>query len=131
MAGRKSGYNKKLHDELVYWMARAGLTDKQMADRLGVVESTFHKWKLDFPSFSESIKDGKNTPDDQVESALLKKALGYERDGKYYPSDTTSMIFWLKNRRPARWRDRQDMQHTGDVDINIRVKHVKPDDSRD
>ena len=40
------------------------------------------------------------------------------RDGKtvehkyieYYPPDPTSMIYWLKNRRPDRWRDVQNIE---------------------
>ena len=61
--------------------------------------------------------------DIQVENALLKRALGYdyteekvevsEKDGrkvtqtvKHVAPDTTAQIFWLKNRRPDRWRDK-------------------------
>lgn len=29
--------------------------------------------------------------------------------------DTTAQIFWLKNRRPDRWRDKQDMELSGEV----------------
>jgi hypothetical protein len=32
--------------------------------------------------------------------------------GKHYPADVTACIFWLKNRLPAEWRDRQDQRHT-------------------
>ena len=28
---------------------------------------------------------------------------------KHYPPDPTSMIFYLKNRRPDRWRDKQEL----------------------
>lgn len=61
--------------------------------------------------------------DIQVENALLKRALGYEymeeraeiseKDGrkviqtvKQVIPDTAAQIFWLKNRRPDRWRDK-------------------------
>ena len=30
---------------------------------------------------------------------------------EYYPPDPTSMIWWLKNRRPVRWRDTQNIDH--------------------
>ena len=33
------------------------------------------------------------------------------------PPDTTAAIFWLKNRRPDRWRDKQDIKLSGGVDI--------------
>lgn len=29
--------------------------------------------------------------------------------------DTTAQIFWLKNRRPDKWRDKQDIEHSGAV----------------
>lgn len=29
--------------------------------------------------------------------------------------DTTAQIFWLKNRRPDRWRDKQDIEHSGQI----------------
>ena len=30
---------------------------------------------------------------------------------EHYPPDTTAAIFWLKNRRPDRWRDTQNIDH--------------------
>lgn len=27
---------------------------------------------------------------------------------EHYPPDATSMIFWLKNRQPDKWRDKRD-----------------------
>ena len=29
--------------------------------------------------------------------------------------DTTAQIFWLKNRRPGAWRDKQDVEHSGAI----------------
>ena len=71
---------------------------------------------------------GKQAADDRVERSLYQRANGYShpavkvfmtRDGKtiehkyteYYPPDPTSMIWWLKNRRPDRWRDVQNIDH--------------------
>jgi hypothetical protein len=31
---------------------------------------------------------------------------------EHMPPDPTSMIFWLKNRDPARWRDVQALEHS-------------------
>jgi len=38
------------------------------------------------------------------------------------PPDPTSMIFYLKNRRPDRWRDKQEVEHKGDLIVNINRK---------
>ena len=62
--------------------------------------------------------------DIEVENALLKRALGYEYDEvtveqsedgfkrrvttKQVLPDTTAQIFWLKNRRPDKWRDKPE-----------------------
>lgn len=35
--------------------------------------------------------------------------------------DTTAQIFWLKNRKPKEWRDKQDIQHSGEVSQNVSV----------
>ena len=29
--------------------------------------------------------------------------------------DTTAQIFWLKNRKPQQWRDKKDIEHSGEV----------------
>lgn len=79
-AGRHTIYNAEFHPLLVESLARNGLTDIQMARKLKIAESTFHKWKIDFPLFSEAIKKGKQTPDEMVENSLFKRAIGYKYD---------------------------------------------------
>ena len=32
---------------------------------------------------------------------------------EHYAPDTTAAIFWLKNRQPKKWRDKQEVEHTG------------------
>lgn len=41
-----------------------------------------------------------------------------ERKVKEVVPDTVAQIFWLKNRRPDKWRDKQDVELSGDVKIN-------------
>lgn len=90
-------------EEIADWV-RNGATDRQIAERLGIAESTLNEYKKLFSEFSECLKNTRAYVDGQVENALLKKALN---------GDTTAMIFWLKNRRPKEWRD------TATVDANI------------
>lgn len=82
---------------LLQGWARDGLTDEQIARNIGINKTTLYDWKKKFPDFSNSLKKGKEIVDYEVENALLKKAL----DG-----DTVAMIFWLKNRRPDKWKDK-------------------------
>ena len=113
--------------------ARDGLTDEQIAGNIGINTSTLYDWKNKFPKISEALKKGKEVVDIQVENALLKRALGYtykettsecDENGelkvtkvvtKEVVPDTTAQIFWLKNRRPDLWRDKQNIEHSGQI----------------
>lgn len=102
--------------------ARDGLTDEQLAEKIGINRATLYDWKKKYPNISDALKKGKEIVDIRVENALLKRALGYSytevmdetsEDGvkhretvKFIPPDTTAQIFWLKNRRPDKWRDK-------------------------
>lgn len=41
-----------------------------------------------------------------------------ERKVKEVVPDTTAQIFWLKNRRPDRWRDKRDINMSGQVGVS-------------
>ena len=114
--GRPSLYDAKLHPKLGFWLAQAGLTDEQIAEEIGIQSSTLYEWRKVHPEFSESLKDGKTTPDDEVEAALLRRAKGFKylegSKEKVALPDTTACIFWLKNRRPDDWRDKRQHEVT-------------------
>lgn len=94
--------------------ARDGLTDEQIAHNCGITVTTLYDWKNRFTDISDALKRGKEVVDYQVENALLKKALS---------GDTTAQIFWLKNRRPDKWRDKpqEEKQATDTVRVIIDV----------
>ena len=106
----RDGWNEKLG--VIEGWARDGLTDKQIAGKMGISEVTLNSYKKKYPKFFKSLKKGKEVVDYQVEKALLNKALG---------GDTTAQIFWLKNRRPDKWRDKQEhkVEQDGNITINI------------
>ena len=118
--------------------ARNGLTDEQIASNIGIARKTLYEWKAKYSDISNSLKKGKEVVDIQVENALLKRALGYDYEERTYESkynetldkyiqvltktvtkhvqpDTTAQIFWLKNRKPKDWRDKQEIEHSGNV----------------
>ena len=122
--------------------ARDGLTDEQIAENIGISRSTLNEWKKNYPDISDTLKRGKEIVDIEVENALLNNARGftyteqvvatkkeyiYENGRKvkeisepvvvtverYKQPETTAQIFWLKNRRPDNWRDKQEVQVSG------------------
>lgn len=115
--------------------ARDGLSDEQIMKNIGIAKDTYYRWKNDFKEFADAIKRGKAPVDFEVENALLKTALGhtmtlkkpikvkvekqlsgkgkiveehieYAEEEVYIPPNAVAQIFWLKNRKPERWRDR-------------------------
>lgn len=113
---------------LIEGWARDGLTDEQIAKNLGIAYSTFREYKNKYSALSAALKKGKEVIDYEVENALLKRALGYEYEEvtyehgeetkrvlKHVVPDTTAQIFWLKNRKPQQWRDKKDIEHSGEV----------------
>lgn len=133
--------------------ARDGLTDEQIAANMGISSSTLYEWKKKYPEISESLKRGKEVIDRQVENALLKRALGYKydevtreegmdpetgQDGlvitkvvtKEVQPDTTAQIFWLKNRKPSTWRDKQDIEHSGNMNVNNPFSELSTEELR-
>lgn len=79
--------------------ARDGLTDEEIAENMGIAISTLYEWKKKYSEISEALKKGKEVVDYQVENAMLKAAL---------EGNITAQIFWLKNRRPDKWRDNRN-----------------------
>ena len=127
MAGAKGKYQRWLEPEglkLLEGWARDGLTEVQMARKMRIGERTLTEWKTRFPAILAALKKGKEVVDIEVENALLKRALGYDVEEsfteesdvngrktrttiRHVPADVTAQIFWLKNRRPEVWREKQ------------------------
>ena len=137
--GRPSKYSTINLDQVKKLVLR-GWTDLQMSDFFGVDETTWHRWKEKHPEFCQSLKDWKVEADAIVERCLFERATGYSHPEdkifkpagedptivptiKHYPPDTVAGIFWLKNRQPGKWREKQDvsLEHSGEINQCIRV----------
>lgn len=121
-----------------------GATDAEMADFFGVAQSTFYRWKNEFPEFSETLKVAKEAADTRVEKSLYHRAVGYTFESEkifqfqgevirapvkeHVPPDTTACIFWLKNRRKEQWREKQEVEHSGAVTLEQLVGESLPKD---
>lgn len=142
----KSKYETDVKPRLVEIEAwkRDGLTDEQICKNLGIVKDTFYKYKEKYTDFSDALKKGKEIADIEVENALFKRAIGYkykevikevkEIDGKKstyvkevikeMPGDVAAQIFWLKNRKSSKWKDKQDID-IEDNNVSISINGVK------
>ena len=115
--------------ERIKALALKGLTEAEICHAVDIDNSTLTKYKQRNPGFFTSLKDWKVIADKEIERSLRERAMGYShpedkiflgKDGKpvivptikHYPPDTTAMIFWLKNRQPAEWSDRKEIEHS-------------------
>ncbi|MES2782604.1 MAG: hypothetical protein V4657_07405 [Pseudomonadota bacterium] len=129
-AGRPTDYKAEYATQ-AQKLCDLGATDTDLADFFEVTERTINRWKINFPEFCQSLKLGKDAADDRVEQSLYRKATGYtfnsekifQNSGEiirantveHVPPSDTAAIFWLKNRRGDKWRDKQeiDLNATG------------------
>lgn len=145
----KKGRPSKFKEEYVEQAGRLSLlgqTTQDLADFFKVNKDTITEWKNVYPDFSVSIKNNKDIFDTGImEATLLHRARGYSHEEekvfqcngeiithntmKHYPPDTTALIFWLKNRNPDRWREKQEIEHSGE--IGAQVIFNLPDNKRD
>lgn len=133
-------------EEVAAW-CRDGYTDEDISKLLGVAYSTFREYVKAKPALSAALKRNKAIADIRVEESLYEKATkrtivkqvplklkrtyiedGYVLTEEYVevteieeeiPPDTTAMIFWLKNRKPNEWRDKRDIEHSGEITNNV------------
>lgn len=133
--GRPSSFREEFVEQ-ARKIALLGATEEEIADVFCVTVMTMRNWKKAHPEFFAALKGGKLPADSDVADRLHQRALGFEfeeaqpiklkevlyEDGRrvketerieivmvhrVVPPDTTACIFWLKNRRPDLWRDRQ------------------------
>ena len=152
--GRKNAYEEKILprlEEIKAW-CRDGLRDKDICVLLKVSLATFYKWKSLKPELSDALKETKSIADLRVENSLYSRAMGYEYEEtvqevktdakgeirekhlkktvKTVLPDVTAQIFWLKNRKPDKWRERKKDDYSEEV-VALPVKvEVFAEDAR-
>ena len=126
----KPKYEKWLEKEnliLLQGWARDGLSEEEIAHNMGINRSTLWEWKKnpDLSNISNALKNGKEVVDYAVENALMKNAMN---------GNIVAQIFWLKNRRPDKWRDKVEHEVHDDTlknaeSILIRMREAAEEDA--
>lgn len=128
--GRPTDY-KDAYTDQARKLCRLGAKNVELAEFFEVSDTTIQNWMGAHPEFMAAIKEGREFADVHVAESLYHRATGYEHDAvkifmpanaadpvyapyrERYAPDTAAAIFWLKNRRPDLWRDRQHTELTG------------------
>jgi transposase-like protein len=75
----------------------------------GIDYSTIWRWRKKYKEFDEQILAIMDSRTQMVEDALFINAAR---------GNLGAQIFWLKNRSGGRWKDKQEIEHTGKIDLN-------------
>jgi len=145
--GRPTKYSE-VDLEMVTKLAKLGLIDTEIADVLGIAESTLNLYKLKYPEFSESLKNGKMYADAHLIDRLYQRAYGYEHpeekifchEGdiiraettKHYPPSEMALMYWFNNRLPRLWRNKREFEDvTENKPKTIIIKRAKKEEKED
>ena len=124
-------------DKIRQWAAE-GAKISDIVKGCGTNRTTFAEWRRRHPELDLALKEGRDSSNHDVECALLKKALGYERDEvetttvtdgsgqvvtrterkktKHVEPDVRAIEFFLGNRERERWgKSTNDVNLTGGV----------------
>ncbi len=140
--GRPTKY-KEEYAQQAFKYCLLGADNEKLAQFFEVSISSIDKWIKDHKEFSSAIKAGREDADALVAQSLYHRALGYShketkvfcnQDGmvtehdvtKHYAPDTRAAELWLRNRRPKKWNQKQDVNLSGDgIEFHLHVPEPK------
>lgn len=129
LGGAPTDYSPSFCQEAMELCER-GATDEELAQAFDVSTRTIYRWKNAHPEFCQAISVGKEAADARVERSLYQMATGsYVKQQQavkvktgqfeekieivevetYMAPEVPAAVFWLKNRRADKWRDKSDV----------------------
>ncbi len=131
----KDTFTKKNLIRIEQW-ARNGLTVEQIAKNLNIARRSFYNHLQKNEELKQVLDTGREVADVEVENALYKSATGYYINEEYVDShgtvktfkkyvqpNTTAQIFWLKNRKPKQWREKQEIEVENVEKVQLIIKN--------
>ncbi len=146
---RPVGRPRTPFDESYITIARelmaAGFTRERLAIELGIGDDLLKDWEKRYPEFAGAIRAGAIIADSAMELSTYKRGQGYDTTEvhheiihdennqpirtvkreikRHVPGDPRCQIFWLRNRRPDRWREGAETEQA----INLFVGQMTPE----
>ena len=109
--------------------ARQGLTNAEIAARMGISARTLMRWRGKAPALDAAILHGRDWASAAVEGALLRRAIGYTVEEatiedspsgekrkvseKHIPGDLSAQLVWLKTHRAETWGEKTAAPRNG------------------
>ena len=118
------------------------MTERQIAETLGVAYSAFRSYKKQYPALNEAMKKGRHTLVMELRSALIKRAKGFEvvevrktfeygclekmeKITKYYPPDVAALNLALKNYDHDNWANDPQMMRIREKELELQEKKLE------
>jgi len=109
--GRPTDYKPEYCEQVIAHMSE-GASLTSFAASIDCSRSTVGLWMEVHEEFSAAVKIGKAKCADWWERIGRKGANGEQE------VNPTLVIFGLKNMAPDEWREKQELQHSGSIDVN-------------
>jgi transcriptional regulator with XRE-family HTH domain len=111
-------------------ISRTGMSQQDLAIAFGVSNAAITQWKDQYPPFLKAINQGYyDFNSGEIVKALATRAKGFTideeklfcsegsviraRTKKYYPPDTSAIMYWLNNRRKDEWAYNSKLEVSG------------------
>lgn len=146
-------YNKRVVEQICQLISSDSYTVDEICTRVGISRSAFFRWKRENGTFGTALKEAKQAFDAvmiaEARKSLRKKITGFDveemrvvlgraKDGekpqikektitkKHIAPDTTALIFFLSNKLPEEFKNRQQID--AKVDMEKRLQGLSDQD---
>ena len=143
--GRPNKYESNVKPrfaEITEWL-KAGATDKEIAENLGVNQKVFCRYKNEYNELNELIKNGRKSAVQEIKAALFKRAVGFnytekkviesERNGKTVeiytkaalPDPASAMILLKHWDKEHEWTQDPASLELKKQELELKKKHLE------
>ena len=106
----------------VYQLASNGYSKEIIAMELGISSEAFSRMMIVNKLIGVAFKKGRAKDIQDVVNALKDNAL---------KGHVVAQIFFLKNRDPDNWSDRQELHHVGNINVSVAQFGIAPKQLKD